>query len=164
MTTISPPPPPTPLLQHPDRPPRSQKATISSSRTSPAESSPSPLLHLGNMGMRRSPLSLFTAKKHTDICPAHHIVRVPIVTRKEYLVLDFPEGGFVSLFDIHNPEATNDGLKAPEADTEVGQRLSMIWEKVVEKGEGTGEVWVVVVGAMGWEILEGVKEGALSVE
>ncbi|KAL8881907.1 MAG: hypothetical protein Q9198_000993 [Flavoplaca austrocitrina] len=102
-------------------------------------------------------LSLLNGKKYTDICPAHHIVQVPIVTRKEYLVIDITTEGFLSLFDIHNPEVTKDDIRAPGVETEVGQKLSKLWEKATEGGEG--EVWVVVLGSMGMEVVDAVKEG-----
>ena len=37
-------------------------------------------------------------------------------------------------------------------ETEVGERLRRLWGKV-------GEVWVVVLGVMGWEVVEGVRVG-----
>ena len=41
-------------------------------------------------------------------------------------------------------------------ETEVGERLKRLWGKV---GEGEGEVWVVVLGAMGRDVVEGVRVG-----
>ncbi|CAO1601800.1 translation initiation factor eIF5A [Xanthoria calcicola] len=102
-------------------------------------------------------LSLLTHKKHTDLCPAHHFLHVPTVTRKDYLVIDLTSDGFLSLFDIHNPEVTKDDIKAPGGETEVGERLRRLWGKVGAV-EGDGEVWVGVLGVMGWEIVEGVRE------
>ncbi|KAL9002542.1 MAG: hypothetical protein Q9180_009967, partial [Flavoplaca navasiana] len=82
---------------------------------------------------------------------------VPIVTRKEYLVIDITAEGFLSLFDINNPDVTKDDIRAPDVETEVGERLRKLWEKVM--GGGEGEVWVVVLGTMGKEVVDAVKEG-----
>ena len=41
-------------------------------------------------------------------------------------------------------------------ETEVGERLKRLWGKV---GEWEGEVWVVVLGAMGRDVVEGVRVG-----
>ena len=103
-------------------------------------------------------LSLLTHRKHTTLCPAHYILPVPTVTRKDYLVIDLASDGFLSLFDIHNSEVTKDDIRAPVVETEVGERLRRLWGKV-GKGEGDGEVWVVVLGVMGWEVVEGVRVG-----
>ncbi|KAI4271799.1 MAG: hypothetical protein L6R38_006777 [Xanthoria sp. 2 TBL-2021] len=101
-------------------------------------------------------LSLLNQKKYTELCPAHHIVQVPTVTRKEYLVIDLTAEGFLSLFDIHNPDVTKDDIRAPGVETEVGERLKRLWERVMGS---EGEMWVVVLGTMGKEIVDAVKEG-----
>ncbi|KAL8911966.1 MAG: hypothetical protein Q9171_002942 [Xanthocarpia ochracea] len=98
---------------------------------------------------------IFTTKKYTELCPAHHIVQVPTVVRKEYLVVDLTDEGFLSLFDQHNPEATKDDVRAPTMDSELGEKLRKVWEKV---NEGEGELCVIVLAAMKQEIVDSVKE------
>lgn len=66
----------------------------------------------------------------------------------------------MSLFDIHNSEVTKDDIRAPGVETEQGERLRKMWEKVM--GGGEGEVWVVILGTMGVEIVDAVKEGERS--
>lgn len=41
-------------------------------------------------------------------------------------------------------------------ETEIGERLKRLWEKVLGS---EGEMWVVVLGTMGKEIVDAVKEG-----
>ncbi len=82
-------------------------------------------------------------------------MQVPTVVRKEYLVVDLTDEGFLSLFDQHNPEATKDDVRAPTTDSELGEKLRKVWKKV---NEGEGELCVIVLAAMKQEIVDSVKE------
>ncbi|KAL8861982.1 MAG: hypothetical protein Q9178_001437 [Gyalolechia marmorata] len=75
--------------------------------------------------------------------------------KKEYLVVDLTDEGFLSLFDQHNPEATKDDVRAPITDSELGEKLRKVWKKV---NEGEGELCVIVLAAMKQEIVDSVKE------
>ena len=77
------------------------------------------------------------------------MVEVPVVTKTEYLVVDIDNEGFLSLFDVERGE-TKDDLKCPEA--EVGEKTERIFKR------GGKDVIVVVVGAMGGEMVDDVKE------
>lgn len=73
---------------------------------------------------------------------------VPTVTKKEYLVLDI-DGGYLSLWDPEKGEPKDD-IKVP--DGEVGEKVVEMWKM------GEKDIWVMVLGAMGMEIVDGAKE------
>ncbi|PAV90647.1 hypothetical protein WR25_12210 [Diploscapter pachys] len=87
-------------------------------------------------------LDIFTNKKLEDICPSTHNMDVPVVKRKEYLLMDITDDGFCSLMDPESSD-TKDDLKAPEG--ELSQQL----KELLDKGEG--DVYVTVVSACGEE-------------
>ena len=93
-------------------------------------------------------IDIFTDKKYEDISPAHANVDVPVVVKKEYLVLDI-DGGYLSLWDREKGE-TKDDVEVPEG--EVGKKVEEMWKR------GGKDLWVMVLGAMGIEMVEGVKE------
>ncbi|KAL8765070.1 MAG: hypothetical protein Q9209_007731 [Squamulea sp. 1 TL-2023] len=100
-------------------------------------------------------LDILTGKKYNELCPMDHIVQVPTVVRKEYLVGDVTDEGFLSLFDQHNPDVTRDDVRAPVRESELGERVLKMWEKVSDR---EGQMWVTVLATMGLEIVGGVKE------
>lgn len=116
------------------------------------------------MGNRFEGTDILTGKKYTHPCPAHATVDVPLVAKREYLLLDLDEEkGFLSLWDgvkgttkedLRVAGARGEGGKGGEGDGEVLRRLRMLWRD----GVG-GEVWVSVLGAMGKEVVDGVREG-----
>lgn len=76
---------------------------------------------------------------------------VPIVTEKEYLVLDI-DGGYLSLWDPVRGQPKDD-VKVPEG--EVGKKVVEMWKR------GEKDVWVMVLGAMGMEMVEEVREAEM---
>ena len=85
---------------------------------------------------------IFTHKKYEEAAPAHATVDVPVVWKKEYLLLHI-DGGYLSLFDSESGE-TKDDVKVPEG--EVGLKIREHFAKR-EK-----DVFVVILGAMGEEM------------
>ncbi|KAL8953338.1 MAG: hypothetical protein Q9222_000800 [Ikaeria aurantiellina] len=97
-------------------------------------------------------LDILTGKKYTDIHPAHATVDAPIVTRKEYLLLDFNhEDDFLSLWD-HLSGQPKDDVRMP-AEGEMREKLTTLY------GEGDDDIWVAVLATMGQEKVDGVKIG-----
>lgn len=90
---------------------------------------------------------IFTHKKYEEVSPAHANVDVPIVVRREYLLLMI-DGGYLSLFDNDNGD-TKDDVKVPEG--EMGEKV----RKMMRSGK---DVLVVVLGAMGIEMALECKE------
>ncbi|KAI4247811.1 MAG: hypothetical protein LQ352_006091 [Teloschistes flavicans] len=95
-------------------------------------------------------VDIFTAKKYEDVFPAHANVQVPIVKKKSYLVLDVEEEGYLSLWDQDKGEQKND-VKVPEG--EVGEGVKKAWKT------GGGNLLIVVMSAMGVDMVESWKEG-----
>ncbi|KAL8725827.1 MAG: hypothetical protein Q9166_007114 [cf. Caloplaca sp. 2 TL-2023] len=96
-------------------------------------------------------IDTLTGKRHTHLSPAHGTVSVPVVVRKEYLLLDITSDGYLNLFDQHTGQSKDD-VRAP-TEGEVAERLGKLWAKEGEKG-----IWVSVLGTMGREIVDGVKD------
>ncbi|CAI5440651.1 unnamed protein product [Caenorhabditis angaria] len=92
-------------------------------------------------------LDIFTNKKLEDICPSTHNMDVPVVKRREYLLMAIDDG-YANLMDPETCEEKND-LKMP--DNEIGQQI----RDALEKDEGT--VLVQVVSACGEEAVLGWK-------
>jgi len=96
-------------------------------------------------------IEIFTGKQHIELRSGHKNVDVPIVTEKEYLVLDI-DGGYLSLWDPVRGQPKDD-VKVPEG--EVGKKVVEMWKR------GEKDVWVMVLGAMGMEMVEEVREAEM---
>jgi translation initiation factor 5A len=59
-------------------------------------------------------VDIFTGRKYEDVCPTSHNLDVPIVSRKEYQLIDVSSDGFVSL--LTEDGNAKDDLKMPEGD------------------------------------------------
>ncbi|CCC42199.1 Eukaryotic translation initiation factor 5A [Caenorhabditis elegans] len=92
-------------------------------------------------------IDIFTTKKLEDICPSTHNMDVPVVKRREYILMSI-EDGFCSLMDPESCELKDD-LKMPEGD------LGNTIREALEKDEGS--VLVQVVAACGEEAILGYK-------
>merc|ERR1712149_163467 len=53
-------------------------------------------------------INIFTGKKAEDMSPSTHNMEVPVVTRKEYQLVDLDEDGFMSLMDPNSGETKDD--------------------------------------------------------
>ena len=91
---------------------------------------------------------IFTHKKYEEISPAHANVDVPIVVRREYLLL-MVDGGYLSLYAKDRGE-TKEDVRMPVG--EVGEKLRQMRER------GGKDVFIVVLGAMGAEMMVDCKE------
>lgn len=74
-------------------------------------------------------LDIFTGKKYEDLCPSTHNMDVPNTSRRQYLLMDITEDGFLSLMDNDNG-TTRDNLKLPE--NELGEQIQESLEKGTE--------------------------------
>merc|ERR1712137_761190 len=89
----------------------------------------------GHAKARITCLDIFTGNKYEDICPSHHNINVPNVTRKDYNVMDV-EGDYLTLLD-GKVEKTD--VRVP--DSEIGKQLK-------EDFENEKDLVVTVIGAM----------------
>jgi len=96
-------------------------------------------------------IDIFTGKKCEDSCPTSHNIDAPVVTRKEYTLVDIQNDGFVSL--LTEDGDTKDDLSLPtEAD------FVELVGKIKVAFEGGKEVTINVVSAMGTEKIIDYRE------
>ncbi|CAJ0581584.1 unnamed protein product, partial [Mesorhabditis spiculigera] len=94
-------------------------------------------------------IDIFTGKKLEDICPSTHNMDVPIVKKREFLLMDIGGDGFLSLMDPESCESKDD-LKMPE-DSTLAQQIREAFEK------DDGGINVTVFSACGEEAVMGFK-------
>ena len=93
---------------------------------------------------------IFTHQKYEDAGPAHAVVGVPVVARKEFLVLDIDrDDGFLSLF-VRETGETREDLRVPEGD--LGERF---YDGASKRGQ---DVIAMVLAAMGMKMVIDAKE------
>ena len=97
-------------------------------------------------------IDIFTGKKYEDIIPSTHTAHVPVVTRKEYSLLNVDVEGFCSLLD-EETSATRDDIKLPEVPEGFGREI----REAYDAGKG---IVVTVLSAMGQEQIVAMKEEA----
>lgn len=94
-------------------------------------------------------VDIFTGKKLEDISPTSHNMQSPIVTRKDYQVVDIDDEGFVTMMDDKN-ETRSDLMIDPEGD-EIHKKLKADFDE--EK-----DLLVTVLKAMSKEKIIASKE------
>ena len=98
-------------------------------------------------------LDIFTNKKYEDIIPATHTAHIPVVTRKDYDLIDISDDGFLTLMDEEGN--TKEDLKLPEQPENYARELKNAFEKASDEGKGLS---VSVTTAMGHEQVMSHKE------
>lgn len=102
----------------------------------------------GHAKVKLEAYDIFTHMNYEEVSPAHANVDVPIVVRREYLLLMI-DGGYLSLFDNDNG-VTKEDVKVPEG--EVGEKIRKLMLR------GGKDIFVVILGAMGIEMAVECKE------
>ena len=91
---------------------------------------------------------IFTDKKMEEICQSTHNINVPIVTKKEYQLVDIDEDGYITLFDEETNETSEDQkLRDKKIDVDI--------KKNFEEGK---DLIVTVISAMGESAVIDFKE------
>jgi len=98
-------------------------------------------------------IDIFTGKKLEELCPSTHNMDVPNVVRKEYMLQEVDDDGFLVLLDDNND--TKADVKAP--DDEFENKARELLETAPDKDM---DVYVTILGAMGEERAMEVKEKA----
>ncbi|KAK2737694.1 Eukaryotic translation initiation factor 5A [Myotisia sp. PD_48] len=94
-------------------------------------------------------IDIFTNKKLEELCPSTHNMDVPVVTRKEYQLIDIDEeDGFLNLMDADG--TPKDDVKLPEGD--VAKTILKLFK---EEDKDTN---VVILTAMGEQAAIDAKE------
>jgi translation initiation factor 5A len=94
-------------------------------------------------------VDIFTSRKYEDISPSSHNMFQPIVTRKDYQLVDIDEEGFVTMMDEKND--TRSDLRIDEDGDEIHKKMKADFD------EGK-DLIVTVLAAMSIEKIIAVKE------
>jgi translation initiation factor 5A len=94
-------------------------------------------------------VDIFTGRKYEDISPTSHNMLQPIVTRKDYQLVDIDEDGFVTMMDDKND--TRSDLRIDPSSDETHKKLKEDFD------EGK-DLLVTVLAAMSTEKIIAVKE------
>lgn len=85
-------------------------------------------------------VDIFTGKKLEDISPTSHNMQAPVVTRKDYQLLDVEDDGHISVLDEHNKEVPGFKLDLENDD---------LHKKIKDDFEEGKDLAVTVLSAMG---------------
>lgn len=94
-------------------------------------------------------LDIFTGRKYEDISPSSHNMNQPVVTRKDYQLIDIDEDGYVTLMDDKN-ETRSDIRLDLDADEN--------HKKCKEDFDEGKDLLLTVLAAMGTEKVIASKE------
>lgn len=94
-------------------------------------------------------IDIFSGKKYEEMCPTSHNILQPVVTRKDYQLVDIEDDGFVVLMDENNE--TRSDLKLDLDNDEVHKKIKQDFD------EGK-ELLVTVLSAMKTEKIIASKE------
>ncbi len=102
----------------------------------------------GHAKINFTAIDIFTEKKMEEICQSTHSINVPVVTKKEYQLVDIDEDGYVTLFNEETNETTEDQkLRDKKVDIDI--------KKNFEEGK---LLIVTVISAMGESAVIDFKE------
>jgi len=101
----------------------------------------------GHAKARFTGIDVFTGNKYEDMCPTSHNMEVPVVTRKDYTLVDITAERFVSLMSEDGDQ--KDDLRLPTDD--VGASIRSMFD------EGK-QIVISVIGTMGEEKIVAAKE------
>lgn len=94
-------------------------------------------------------VDIFTGRKYEDISPSSHNMNQPIVTRKDFQLIDIDEEGFVTLMDDKNET---------RSDLRLEVEIDEIHKKTKEEFENGKDLYVTVLAALGTEKVISFKE------
>lgn len=92
---------------------------------------------------------IFTNRKYEDVSPSTHTVEQPVVTRKEYQLIDIDDDGFVTLMDDKNDTRSDIRLDVDGDDTH---------KKLKDDFDEGKDLLCTVLSAMGTEKVISTKE------
>lgn len=94
-------------------------------------------------------IDIFTGKKYEDISPSSHNMNSPVVTRKDYQLIDVDEEGFITIMDDKNDT---------RSDIRMDLENNEVHKKVKEDFDDDKDQIVTVLSAMGHEKIIATKE------
>ena len=101
----------------------------------------------GSAKVNLTGIDIFTNKKYEDISPSTHNMDVPVVTRKEYQLIDIANDGFMSL--MLDDGSVKDDIKIPAGED---------GEKMTRDFKDGKDLLVTVLCAVGQEACVSFKE------
>lgn len=94
-------------------------------------------------------IDIFNGKKYEDIIPSTHTALVPVITRKEYSLVDISADGFCSLMDDEGN--VREDVKLPEYPDNFAREIEQLFE--------TGKTLsIVLLSAIGHDQIIAIKE------
>lgn len=94
-------------------------------------------------------IDIFTGKKYEDISPSSHNMNSPVVTRKDFQLIDIDSEGFVTIMDDRNDTRSDLRLDLDGDETHT---------KIQEDFEAEKSLVVTVLAALGTEKIIAAKE------
>lgn len=98
-------------------------------------------------------IDIFTNKKYEDIIPATHNAHVPVVTRKDYLLVDIQDG-FVTIMDMETDDLRSD-VQLPQYPENYARELQQAFDQAQADNK---QLQVSLQTAMGIEQIMSHKE------
>jgi len=96
-------------------------------------------------------IDIFTGKKYEDIIPSTHTCKVPVVTKKEYSLVDISSDGFLSL--MNDDAEIREDVQFPTYPDNFAREIQQAFD--------TGKPQIVtLVSAMGHDQIVQIKEEA----
>jgi translation initiation factor 5A len=97
-------------------------------------------------------IDIFTGKKYEEIAPSSETVHVPVVSRKEYGLMDISEDDFCTLMNVDGDCECREDIKLPDQPEGFAREIRQKFE------DGSKSYTVVVLSAMGHEQIMSIKE------
>jgi translation initiation factor 5A len=94
-------------------------------------------------------LDIFTGRRYEDVRPTGHMIQVPNVRKKDYVVVNIDEDGYVTLLNEDTCAIRSD-MKLKE-DSDITRRM------LDKFNEGNGQMKVTVLKALGEEQIMAFK-------
>lgn len=94
-------------------------------------------------------VDIFTGRKYEDISPSSHNMETPVVSRKDYQLIDIDDDGYVTLMDDKNDT---------RADIKLDLEADDIHKKTKDEFEEGKDLFLTVLSAMGTEKVIACKE------
>lgn len=94
-------------------------------------------------------IDIFTGRRYEEVRPSNHVIQVPNVTRKDYLVVNIDDDGYITLLNEDTCNIRSD-MKLQE-DSDITRRL------LDKFNEGSGQIKVTVFKALGEEQIMSFK-------
>jgi len=94
-------------------------------------------------------IDIFTGRRYEDIRPTGHMIQVPNVRKKDYIIVNIDDENYITLLDENTCNVRND-IKLKE-DSDITRQL------LDKFNQGNGQIKVTVLTALGEEQIMAFK-------